>query len=151
MITKFSALGLMIALAYLPSASVATNPQRITHTLTIDELPEKTADARNILDWVEDHAPASFAPLGYGRVHVERSALSPLHSSADNARTESGPPGKLPDSGVSGEIYKVENIFPDGSIQSWEFKWVEPSTGHGGRWDLIAYSYRKGNDPVNVQ
>ncbi|MGE6332175.1 hypothetical protein [Stenotrophomonas sp. NPDC077659] len=145
------ALTLMIALASLTTTSAASSPLRIIHTVTIDELPMHTADARSALEWVKRHAPASFAPFGFGKVSVERGAFSSPHGRTMTAQASSDLPGKLPDSGVPGEVYKVENVFPDGTIQTWEFRWVQPSTGHGGGWEVIAYSFRQGSDPVNAQ
>ncbi len=61
------------------------------------------------------------------------------------------PPNGLPDTGQPGEILKVESILPDGSTQSWEYRWEAPSTGHGAGWVFVAYSVRIGRDPVEIQ
>jgi len=148
---RSSAVAMLIAFAFLPTANAASDPQRIIHTVTIDEFAEQTLHTRNVLDWVKRHSPSSFAPLGYGKVLVERSASTLQRVSAPDSTTNSDFPGRLPDSGAPGEIYKVENSLPDGSMQMWEFKWVQSSTGHGGGWEIIAYLYRKGNDPLNPQ
>lgn len=139
---------LAIALGGLfPAAASASSP-RITHTVTTDAYPMKTAGAREVLDWVTQRVKPTFAPQGYGSVQVERRAFSVGGASA---RSDGSIPGKLPEQGIPGEIYRVENLLPDGSIQTWEFTWVEPSSGHGGGWDVTGYSYKKGNDPVNQQ
>jgi len=116
--------------------------------VTTDAYPMQTASARQVLDWVAQRVKPSFAPQGYGNVQVERRAFSVGRASA---RADESIPGKLPEQGIPGEIYRVENLLPDGSIQTWEFTWVEPSSGHGGGWDVTGYSYKKGNDPVNQQ
>ncbi len=139
---------LAIALGGLFPAAASAPSQRITHTVTSDAYPMQTAGARQVLDWVTQRVKPSFAPQGYGNVQVERQAVSVGRASA---RSDESIPGKLPEQGVPGEIYRVENLLPDGSLQTWEFTWVEPSSGHGGGWDVTGYTYKKGNDPVNQQ
>jgi hypothetical protein len=60
---------------------------------------------------------------GYGNVQVERRAFSVGRASA---RADESIPGKLPEQGIPGEIYRVENLLPDGSLQTWEFTWGNP-------------------------
>lgn len=139
---------LAITLGGLCPAGAGASPQRITHTVTADDHPRQTAGARQVLDLVTQRVKPSFAPQGHGHVRVERQAFSVGRVSA---RSDESIPGKLPEQGIPGEIYRVENLLPDGSIQTWEFTWVEPSSGHGGGWDVTGYTYKKGNDPVNQQ
>ena len=112
----------------------------VNHTWAADQ-----SEGRKVLAWVSTHAPR-FPPLGAGAVAVERIQHFPL-----TQRTTPALPGGLPDSGYPGEVYTVENTLPDGTMQSWTFQWTEPSTGHGGGWEMTGYSYKKGNDPLNIQ
>lgn len=137
---------LMLTSAALLAPEAGAAPSRITHTVTSEEFPMQTAGARQVLDWVAQRVKPSFAPQGYGTVQVERQAFS---LGLASARSDDSIPGKLPDEGIPGEIYRVENLLPDGSIQTWEFTWTEPSSGHGGGWEVTGYTYKKGNDPVS--
>ncbi|MBO1746609.1 hypothetical protein LMF57_01335 [Stenotrophomonas sp. SI-NJAU-1] len=139
---------LSVGVACLASTSAWAAPQRVTYAVTNDELALHQPEARDVLTWVGRHVRPSFAPLGAGTVHVERSAFS---SGAVARMSDPSPPGKLPDSGYPGEQYKVENTLPDGTYQSWEFRWVEPSSGHGGGWEMTGYQFKRGNDPVEIQ
>ncbi|KMU61308.1 hypothetical protein STRNTR1_3778 [Stenotrophomonas maltophilia] len=139
---------LAIALGGLVAPDARASSQRITHTVTSDALAMHTQGARQVLDWVAQRVKPTFAPQGYGNVQVERRAFSVGRASA---RSDGSIPGKLPEQGIPGEICRVENLLPDGSLQTWEFTWVEPSSGHGGGWDVTGYTYKKGNDPVNQQ
>ncbi len=116
--------------------------------MTSDAYAMQTAGARQLLDWVAQRVKPSFAPQGYGNVQVEQRAFSVGRASA---RSDESIPGMLPEQRFPGEIYRVENLLPDGSLQTWEFTWVEPPSGHGGGWDVTGYTYNKGNDPVNQQ
>lgn len=137
-----------IALAtLLPAAASAASP-RITHTVVSEEFARQSAGARQVLEWVSQHVRPSFAPLGLGTVQVEHSTVSVGRVSARSSDTI---PGKLPAEGIPGEIYRVENILPDGSVQSWEFTWMAPSTGHGGGWSVTSYTFKTGSDPVVQQ
>ena len=139
---------LTIALATIvPTVATAASP-RITHTVVSEEFSKQSIDARHVLEWVTQNVRPAFAPLGYGTVHVEHSVISVGRASASY---NDSIPGKLPTEGVPGEIYRVENILPDGSVQSWEFTWVAPSSGHGGGWSVTGYTYKKGSDPVEQQ
>lgn len=113
----------------------------VNHTWAADQ-----SEGQKVLAWVSMHAPR-FPPLsGSGVVSVETVQHFPL-----TQRTPPAPPGGLPDSGYPGEVYSVENTLPDGTMQSWTFQWTEPSTGHGGGWEMTGYSYKKGDDPLNIQ
>ncbi len=108
---------------------------------------------QSILDWISRHSP-DYPPIGRnGEVSLERmmqtNRLGPLVPSQSPSLP--GPPGKLPESGAPGEILRMENLLPDGTTQTWEFRWVQPSTGHGGYWATAAYSIRFPIDPVNAQ
>ena len=137
---------LVMALGTLLAAGASASSQRITHTVTSDAFAMQTTGARQVLDLVAQRVRPSFAPQGYGHVQVERRAVSVGRAAA---RSDESIPGKLPEQGLPGEIYRVENLLPDGSTQSWEFTWVQPSSGHGGGWEITAYTYKKGNDPEN--
>ncbi|WP_312316028.1 hypothetical protein [Stenotrophomonas sp.] len=139
-----TALALVLA-ASATSMAVAKAPSNATvvvnHTWAADE-----SEGQQVLAWVSTHAPR-FPPLrGASVVAVERIQHFPV-----SQRNTPMPPNGLPDSGYPGEVYSVENTLPDGTMQSWTFQWSEPSTGHGGGWELTGYSYKKGNDPVNIQ
>ncbi|MGV6494256.1 hypothetical protein ACTUVK_000883 [Stenotrophomonas rhizophila] len=115
--------------------------------------PAGHPQGQSILDWVTRHA-SDYAPRGRnGEVRLERmnhsnpaGPLAPAQSS-----DLPGPPGKLPEQGAPGEILRMENILPDGTTQTWEFRWIQPSTGHDGYWATAAYSIRLPLDPVNIQ
>ena len=139
-----AALALVLA-ASATSMAVAKAPSNATvvvnHTWAADQ-----NEGQQVLAWVSQHAPR-FPPLsGASVVSVERIQHFPL-----TQRNTPAPPGGLPDSGYPGEVYSVENTLPDGTMQSWTFQWTEPSTGHGGGWEMTGYSYKKGNDPINIQ
>jgi len=81
--------------------------------------------------------------MGRGTVTTERMQL--FADGLSNALSSMPqPPGRLPERGIPGEVYKVENTLPDGTFQSWTYRWVQPRTGHGGGWNLTGYEYRKG-------
>ena len=127
-------------------AAASAPSQRITHTVTSDAYPMQTAGARQVLDWVAQRVKPSF-PQGYGNVQVERQAVSVGRASA---RSDESIPGKLPDQGIPGEIYRVENLLPDGSIQT--------GIHLGGalirpwrRLERNRLHLQEGNDPVNQQ
>lgn len=126
-----------VAVAKAPSSATVV----VNHIWAADQ-----SEGRKVLAWVSQHAPR-FQPLsGASVVSAERIQHFPL-----TQRNTPTPPGGLPDSGYPGEVYSVENTLPDGTMQSWTFQWTEPSTGHGGRWQMTGYEYKKGNDPLNIQ
>lgn len=144
------AMTVVLALAGAVASSVVdAAPQRTTLILVNETYPGGSAEGRIILDWVATRSPDRL-PIGrQGVVSIERTRhFSGASRSASDSPT---PPGGLPDKGYPGEEYNVENTLPDGTRQSWSYRWVEPSSGHGGSWDLIGYSFRKGNDPVEIQ
>ncbi|MCF7750392.1 hypothetical protein KQ945_06515 [Bacillus subtilis subsp. subtilis] len=127
---------------------------RTTFVVVNESYKAGNAQGRAVLDWITRHWP-DYAPIGRnGEVRLERltHASTPVAAPvASQSPDLPAPPGKLPDSGAPGEILRMENILPDGTTQTWEFRWVQPSSGHGGHWSTAAYSIRFPMDPVNVQ
>lgn len=139
--------GILIALALaLPASSAVAQAHSTATTVTHHSWKAEHAQGRAVLAWVAAHAP-DFAPIGQqGVVSVER-----VQHFALTAQTRTSPPGGLPEKGLPGEEYSVQNTLPDGTVQSWTFQWTEPSTGHGGSWVIIGYEYKHGNDPLNIK
>lgn len=128
-------------IASLSSAASAsgTTVMVISHTYQAEQV-----EGARILDWIAARSPDR-APIGRnGVVTVERMShfIGAIRSASDTPL----PPGGLPETGYPGGQYNVENTLPDGTRQSWSYRWVEPSSGHGGRWDLTGYTYRMGHD-----
>ena len=113
---------LAIALGGLIPAAASASSQRITHTVTTDAYPMQTASARQVLDWVAQRVKPSF-PAG---LRQRAGGTACILGGRASARADGSIPGKLPEQGIPGEIYRVENLLPDGSIQTWEFTWWNP-------------------------
>lgn len=145
--------GRLLALC-LCVAGVLAMPEHVdaaAHTTVVTSHTYASGDpaAGHILDWIAARSPSRQPLARNGVVSVERMQYFP--ASSTRSSDSPTPPGGLPDKGHPGEEYNVENTLPDGTAQSWSYRWVEPSTGHGGGWDLVGYSFRKGNDPVEIQ
>lgn len=109
----------------------------------------REAEGGKVLDWVAAQSPDRM-PLGRnGWVTVER--VKKFARTARSSSETPAPPGGLPERGTQGEEYNVENTLPDGTTQTWSYRWTQPSTGHGGRWEMVGYSFRKGNDPLDIR
>jgi hypothetical protein len=140
-----------LSLAIAVTSASTTHASTVSPTIVVinQSWEADEAEGRRVLDWVASHSPDR-APIGRnGVVTVERvRKLARAHRSSSETPT---PPGGLPEKGSQGEEYNVENTLPDGTSQSWSYRWTEPSTGHGGYWDMVGYSYRKGNDPLDIK
>ncbi len=142
-----AALAFFIACTPASTAHAAARPPTIVVINQSWEAHE--AEGRRVLDWVAAHSPDR-TPIGRnGRVMVEQ--VRKFARTGRSSSETSAPPGGLPDKGSQGEEYNVENTLPDGTTQTWSYRWTEPSTGHGGRWEMVGYSYRKGDDPLDVR
>jgi hypothetical protein len=142
---------LALCLAVAGGFAMPVNVDATPHTTVVTSHTYASGDpaAGSILDWIAARSPDRRPLARNGVVSVERMQ----HFRGLSARSSDSPtpPGGLPDKGSPGEEYNVENNLPDGTAQTWSYRWVEPSTGHGGGWDLVGYSFRKGNDPVDIQ
>lgn len=112
-------------------------------------------DGTRILQWISLKSP-DYTPIkGNAEVRVERMTFAKGSRAVRAATARAGtpsPPNGLPDTGQPGEVYKVESILPDGTTQSWEYRWESTSSGHGESWVFVAYAVRIGGvDPVEIK
>lgn len=144
------AMTFVLALAgTMASSAVDAAPQRTTFIRVSDTYPGGSAEAQSILDWVAARSPDRQPTGRQGVVSIER--IEHFSGASRPTADSSTPPGGLLEKGYPGEEYQVESTLPDGTRQSWGYRWVEPSSGHGGRWDLTGYSFRKGGDSVGIR
>lgn len=142
------------------STVLASQPACAAHARTavvvLDETyPASDPRAAGILRWISTRSP-QYAPLetSTAKIRLERTFVATGGRAAQVAAANGDaplPPTGLPDTGQPGEILKVESILPDGSTQSWEYRWEAPASGHGGGWVFVAYSVRIGQDPVEIE
>lgn len=108
-----------------------------------------------ILQWISINSPNHTPIKGNAKVRVERMTFAKGDRAVRAVGADAGaplPPNGLPDTGQPGEIYKVESILPDGTTQSWEYRWESTSSGHGASWVFVAYAVRIGGvDPVEIK
>lgn len=143
------AAALTVFIAGTPASSAHADTRSPTIVVVNQSWEAHEAEGLRVLDWVAAHSPDR-SPIGRnGRVTVEQ--LKKFARTRRSSSETSAPPGGLPEKGSQGEEYNVENTLPDGTTQTWSYRWTEPSTGHGGRWEMVGYSYRKGDDPLNVR
>lgn len=136
---------MLLALSLATGAAAAESPSSAI-MMTQDSWDAEHAQGQAVLAWVGAHAP-KFPPITQrGTVKVER-----VQRFAGAEDMRSSPSGALPEKGSAGEKYSVENTLLDGTVQSWTFQWNETSSSEGEKWVVTAYTYRKGNDPLNTQ
>ncbi|WP_457319020.1 hypothetical protein [Stenotrophomonas sp. P5_B8] len=137
-------LAMCLTTAGIASLSSAASASGTTVMVISHIYQAEQVEGARILDWIAARSPDR-VPIGRnGVVTVERMShfIGAIRSASDTPL----PPGGLPETGHPGGQHKVENTLPDGTRQSWSYRWVEPSSGHGGRWDLTGYTYRMGHD-----
>lgn len=124
------------------ASAAGSSPHLSTVVVSTRTYASEDAHAAELLDWIATVSP-DHAPMGRGTVTTERMQLF-ADGLSNTLSSTPQPPGRLPERGIPGEEYKVENTLPDGTFQSWSYRWVQPRTGHGGGWSLTGYEYRKG-------